>query len=69
MMDRCVALITGYMTGTTSEWFTTVAESNATREEGWPTLKAFWQPIEGCFGDANPKLTARAQLSEIMQGT
>ena len=67
--ERSITLIARFLVGTTSEWFTTVAEANAMTNEHWPTVEDFWKSLEARFGDANPELTVRAELSKITQGT
>ena len=62
-------LIAGFLVGTASEWFTTIAEANAIHGEEWPMVEDFWKSLEARFRDANPELTARAELSKITQGS
>ena len=54
LTDRCITLITGYMMGTTSKWFTMVSEAASLKNEHWVTTEAFWKAIEGHFSAPTP---------------
>ena len=43
LTDRCITLITGYMMGTTSKWFTMISEAASLKNEHWATTEAFWK--------------------------
>ena len=57
------------MKDTAAEWYTNVALQKAMEEDLWTSLPNIWRDVEKGFGDTNPELTARAQLSKISQGT
>ena len=51
------------------KWYMNIALQKAMQETSWGSLVEFWRDMEKRFGDANPKLTTRAQHSKINQGT
>ena len=66
--EKLITLVTGYMKGLATQWYTINQKARELAENPWVSKKTFWKEVKERFGDVNPNFTAQTKLEVLKQG-